>query len=328
MKNKKGVLCAVLLPGVLLAGIIVAILLYEKRTERISTELEEEIATDQEQQTEIQGELETKQQKLEEISTESQSLNAQIQMYEESEQALDRDTYLKQKMISCYVQNQEILIAAENEVLESMGIEPDYQISYDGQDIVGDGLEKVESAVIDGLVEDLDAGVIGGIAGDTAKETLFALQNDFSMDSLYAGISKGLESGVENAVKSTIQDVVGVDIFSAADLLDKLKGYKDAVPEYLASQISSQMQRDADYLTQYLNQDILKKEDLQQLESYYYDLGVLSQELYEQTDGGIDMRLDNWQEHDASLQSMYERYCINEQIIQLCQQETGEVNEK
>jgi len=300
----------------------------EAENEKAARELETAQAENKKAKEEAAG----VQKQLEDISAREEQLRAEAALYSEKEAAADSETFLKQKMISSYLENQEFLIAAQSEVLGSVGVDTGFLVSYTERDVKGEALEMVENAVIDGLVEEIGAGAVGDVAGTTAKEVIHSMAEDFSVDGLCQGISNGLSSGVQNVMQSSIQDkindMVGFDIFGTADLVDQLAGYETQVPEYLASKISLQIQNDADSLYSYLEQEQLTKTDLENIQVWFADLGALAEELYEQTGGGVDVRPTDWQLHNENLKEIYKGYCINEQIIALCEEELGVEHEK
>ena len=325
-KVKQIVLCVVLplaIAGALLCGTycMEQMLMQELQAAEADLELtkEEQSAMEQELLTQ-NGLMEEQQQKLEDIE-------AQIALYEAGEQAADPDAFLKQKMLDCYVENQELVIAAQSEVLESMGVDTSYLISYEEIDAQGEMIDQIQSQIVDGLVTELDAGVVGDIVGATVDETITALRDEVSAESLYQGITQGLETGITNTIQSTIQDkigeTIGFDIFGAASLMEQLSSYEEELPQYLASEISEEIQRDADQITSLIGQETVTVNDLQELQILYYDLGVLSEELYAQTDGGVDIQPDNWREHDEVLREINAQYQINKKIIEMCNERLG-----
>ena len=293
--------------------------LEEKRQEY--KELEEEVSK---KTVQLEKQQDLKIQKEENLK----ALEQQIQKYKDSSGNIDKEKYLKEKMINCYVENQELLLASQAEILLSMGVDTSFYISYSERDVAGEMTDAVQSAVIDGLVEELNMGIVGDVAGDTISSTVDALRDEVSVDSLYAGITEGLENGMRNVVEGEIQDkingVIGFDVFAAADLVEQVLGCQNPMPEYLASQISSQMERDGQYLTQMIDQEVFQKQDLEEMITYYEDLCVLAEELYTQTEGEVDVCIDDWEYHLDNMKNIYKQYCINEEIIDMCKNSSGE----
>ena len=325
---KKMVICVVLpvfVAGALLLGIIFY-LRYLQQREQVLLQQQNET---QKQQEQLMNNLETKKEELADVQEQKGMLEKQIAVYEKGEQAADPAVYLKQKMLDCYIESQELLVAAQAEVLESLGVDTDFLISYDGGiDLEGKAIDTVQSAVITGLAGEMGDGAVSDVVGTTMEEAVNALREDMSADSLYEGITKGLQDGIANVMESAIQDkikdIVGFDVFGAQNILEKLSGYEEKIPTYLASQISEEMQKDSDYLSYILTAENLKNEDLVQIQSYFYDLGTLSEELYNQTDGQVDVQLADWKSHDDTLREINERYSINEKIIEMCKEQLGE----
>lgn len=293
---------------------------------------EQELKTAQTKKQEAMESLSATQEKQKEIISKEEELRTTAALYREKESTADSETFLKQKMISSYMENQTLLIAAQSEVLGSVGLDTSFLVSYTQRDIKGDALTAVEDTIIDGLVEEIGAGAVGDVAGTTVKEVLHSLSEDFSVEGLCSGISNGLVSGVQNVMQSSIQEkikeAVGFDIFGTADLVNQLTGYEEQVPEYLASRISIQIQNDADALSGYLSQEQLTKTDLENIQVWFSDFGFLAEELYEQTNGGVDVRPEDWQLHNENLKEIYKEYCVNEQVIALCEEELGVKHEE
>ena len=67
-------------------------------------------------------------------------------------------------MLDCYIESQELLVAAQAEVLESLGVDTDFLISYDGGiDLEGKAIDTVQSAVITGLAGEMGDGAVSDV---------------------------------------------------------------------------------------------------------------------------------------------------------------------